>query len=105
MRTNTSRIMTSFSDLPHYACCPTYPTNEEMGEYLQRYAETSDLVPHIRLNSPVRALRRDAKGGWIVRTAAGEERYERVVVATGRYNKPTIPDVPGLSSFSGSGGV
>jgi dimethylaniline monooxygenase (N-oxide forming) len=31
MRTNTSRIMTSFSDLPHYAGCPTYPTNEEMG--------------------------------------------------------------------------
>jgi phytoene dehydrogenase-like protein len=59
MRTNTSRIMTSFSDLPHYAGCPTYPTNEEMGEYLQRYAETSDLVPHIRLNSPVRELRRD----------------------------------------------
>jgi dimethylaniline monooxygenase (N-oxide forming) len=105
MRTNTSRIMTSFSDLPHYTGCPTYPTNEEMGEYLERYAETFDLVSRIRLQSPVRELRRDADGGWVVRTDTGEERYECVVVATGRYNKPVIPDVPSLKSFSGSHGV
>lgn len=105
MRTNTSRIMTSFSDLPHYDGCPTYPTNEAMGEYLHRYAETFDLIPHIRLETPVRELRRDANGGWIVRTDRGEDRYDQVVIASGRYNKPSIPDVPGLNSFSGSGGV
>ena len=43
MRTNTSRIMTSFSDLPHNADSPIYPTNEAMGEYLQR-CSTSPLV-------------------------------------------------------------
>ncbi len=105
MRTNTSRIMTSFSDLPHYAGCPTYPTNEEMGEYLHRYAETFDLIPHIHLKTPVRELRRDADGGWIVRTEQGQDRYEKVVIASGRYNKPFIPEVNGLKSFSGSGGV
>jgi dimethylaniline monooxygenase (N-oxide forming) len=104
MRTNTSRIMTAFSDLPHDAGSPTYPTNEAMGEYLERYAEMFDLTRRIRLKTPVRELRRDADG-WIVRTDAGEERFEQVVVATGRYNKPTIPDVPGLRSFSGSAGV
>ncbi len=31
--------------------------------------------------------------------------YEKVVIASGRYNKPFIPDVHGLKSFSGSGGV
>ncbi|MFL6428957.1 MAG: flavin-containing monooxygenase [Acidobacteriaceae bacterium] len=105
MRTNTSRIMTSFSDLPHYAGCPTYPTNEAMGEYLHHYADHFDLTPCIRLKSPVRELRRDAKSGWMVRTDAGEDHYEQVVIATGRYNRPSIPDVPGLKSFSGSGGV
>ena len=104
MRTNTSRIMTSFSDLPHDAGTPTYPTNEAMGEYLQRYAEMFDLTRHIRLKTPVRELRRDGDG-WIVRTDTGEERFGRVVVATGRYHKPAIPDVPGLKSFSGSAGV
>jgi hypothetical protein len=104
MRTNTSRIMTAFSDLPHDADSPTYPTNEAMGEYLERYAEMFDLTRRIRLKTPVRELRRDADA-WIVRTDAGEERFEQVVVATGRYHKPTIPDVPGLQSFSGPAGV
>jgi dimethylaniline monooxygenase (N-oxide forming) len=40
-----------------------------------------------------------------VKTADGEERFEQVIVATGRYNKPAIPDLPGLPSFSGKGGV
>jgi cation diffusion facilitator CzcD-associated flavoprotein CzcO len=53
----------------------------------------------------VRELRRHEDSGWVVRTDTGEERYECAVVATGRYNKPVIPDVPGLKSFSGSGGV
>ena len=104
MRTNTSRITTCFSDLSHDAGSPTYPTNEAMGEYLQRYAEQFDLTRHVRLKTPVRELRRDADPGWIVRTN-GEERFDKVVVATGRYNKPAIPDVPGLESFSGSAGI
>lgn len=105
MRTNTSRITTCFSDLPHNSGSPTYPTNEAMGEYLQRYAEQFDLTRHIRLKTPVRELRRDADRGWIVCTDTGEEGFEKVVIATGRYNKPAIPDVPGLKSFSGSAGV
>lgn len=104
MRTNTSRIMTAFSDLPHDAGSPTYPTNEAMGEYLERYAEMFDLTRRIRLKTPVRELRRDADG-WVVRTDSGEERFGQVVVATGRYHKPKLPDVPGLQSFSGSAGV
>jgi hypothetical protein len=30
---------------------------------------------------------------------------DQVVVASGRYRKPSIPEVPGLDSFTGSGGV
>ena len=104
MRTNTSRIMTSFSDLPHGPGTHTYPTNEAMGEYLTQYAEMFDLTRLVRLKTPVRELRRDADG-WIVRTDAGEERFAQVVVATGRYHKPAIPDVTGLKSFSGPAGV
>jgi hypothetical protein len=76
-----------------------------MWEYLQRYAEQFDLIRHIRLKTPVRELRRDSDRGWIVHTHTGEEKFEKIVVATGRYNKPTIPDVPGLNSFSGSAGI
>ncbi|MCU1226078.1 MAG: putative flavoprotein involved in transport [Edaphobacter sp.] len=105
MRTNTSRIMTSFSDLPHDADSPTYPTNEAMGEYLQRYAELFDLTSRVRMKTPVRELRRGANHAWTVRTDAGEEQFEQVVIASGRYHKPASPNVPGLQSFSGAGGV
>jgi dimethylaniline monooxygenase (N-oxide forming) len=105
MRTNTSRIMTAFSDLPHEPGIPTYPSNQCMAGYLERYAETFDLTRRIRLNTPVLEVRRDADGDWMVKTAAEEERFEQVVVASGRYNKPVIPDVHGLHSFTGSGGV
>jgi dimethylaniline monooxygenase (N-oxide forming) len=105
MRTNTSRIMTAFSDLPHEPGTPTYPSNQRMAEYLERYAEKFDLTRRVRLNTSVSEVRRDADGGWIVKTAADEERFEQVVVASGRYNKPILPDVPGLQSFTGSGGV
>jgi dimethylaniline monooxygenase (N-oxide forming) len=105
MRTNTSRIMTSFSDLPHEVGTPTYPTNQEMGAYLHRYADKFDLTRHVRLNTCVDELRRDGESGWVVRTRAGYERFEHVVVASGRYSKGLIPDVPGLGTFTGSGGV
>jgi hypothetical protein len=105
LRTNTSRIMTAFSDLPHLPGSPTFPTNQAMGEYLERYAELFGLTANVRLKTPVRELSRDANGGWIVTTDAGEEHFDQVVVATGRYNKPSIPEVPGLDSFSGPGGV
>jgi hypothetical protein len=105
MRTNTSRIMTSFSDLPHDDSTPTYPTNTAMGEYLERYARQFDLLPSIRFGAPVRELSQDSEGKWVVRTDDGEETFEQVIVATGRYNKPAYPQVSGLESFSGSGGV
>jgi hypothetical protein len=76
-----------------------------MGEYLERYAELFGLTSNLRLKTPVRGLTRDADAGWLVKTDSGEERFDQVVVATGRYHKPSIPDVPGLESFSGSGGV
>jgi len=65
LRTNTSRIMTAFSDLPHLPDSPTFPTNQAMGEYLERYAELFGLTPNVRLKTPVRELSRDANGGWI----------------------------------------
>jgi cation diffusion facilitator CzcD-associated flavoprotein CzcO len=90
MRTNTSRIMTSFSDLPHGSGMPTYPTNEAMAEYLKRYAEMFDLTRRVRLKTPVRELRWGADG-WIVRTDAGEERFAQVVVATSAIISPRFP--------------
>ncbi len=111
MRTNTSRIMTAFSDLRHEPGTPVYPTNQAQCDYLRRYAEQLDLVQHVRLNTCIREVSRAPDGrGWKIcftdkKGMPREEIYHRVVVASGRHNKPAIPPIPGLESFSGACGT
>jgi dimethylaniline monooxygenase (N-oxide forming) len=105
MRTNTSRIMTAFSDLAHPATTPTYPTNQAMRDYLERYADLFNLTPHIRLSTPVLSVTADPTGGYTITTSTGEEHFDKVVIATGRYHQPSIPQIPGLDTFSGSQGI
>ncbi len=109
MRTNTSRINTAFSDLPHSSDAATYPTAEEMGAYLARYAAQFDLLEGARFRSTVTEVEPEA-GQWRVswRDTTGhshDDHYSHVVVATGRHHRPIVPPVPGLDAFTGSEGV
>jgi Flavin-binding monooxygenase-like len=103
MHTNTSRIMTAFSDLEHESDV-VYPSNREILDYLHRYADTFSLTSHIRFGDRVELLRRD-DAGWRVGHTGVDEIFERVVVATGRFHAPAIPPVPGLDTFAGSAGA
>ncbi|WP_077000816.1 NAD(P)/FAD-dependent oxidoreductase [Variovorax sp. KK3] len=105
MRTNTSRMLTQFSDLPHLPGLALYPSNQEIRAYLQRYADAFGLTPRIRTNTSVREIAA-APGGWAVRHDENDEDiFEKVVVASGRFHRASIPDVPGLAGFTGSAGV
>lgn len=104
MRTNTSRVLTQFSDLPHAPGLAAFPSNRDIGEYLQRYAARFDLPAQTRLRTAVREIAA-VPGGWAVRHGTQEEIFEKVVVASGRFQHSVIPEVPGLASFSGSAGV
>ncbi len=109
MRANTSRVMTAFSDLAHDPRVGIYPTNQTVRDYLQRYAEQFDILSSARLGTRVETIARGS-GGYAVRSrgpdgVVRDEWFERVVVATGRYHKPSIPAVPGLATFPGKGSV
>ncbi|KRE27528.1 dimethylaniline monooxygenase [Mycobacterium sp. Soil538] len=101
--TNTSRVLTAFSDLPHTGD-QTFLAAGDIRHYLNRYAQTFGLVDRIRLSSKVFRLSRSARG-WTVETESGAEMFDRVVVASGRFQTPALPTVPGLESFAGSEGV
>src|SRR6478736_5210763 len=58
MHTNTSRIMTAFSDLEHDSDL-VYPSNRDILDYLHRYAATFGLTPRIRFGNRVELLQRD----------------------------------------------
>ena len=109
MRTNTSRVLTAFSDLDHPSGTNVYPDQADMLGYLQRYAETAGLTPHLRLSTPVEGLDRGPSKGWIIRSRCGErsvsELFSRVVVATGCCTAPDMPAIAGLSGFAGRGGA
>lgn len=108
MRTNTSRVMTAFADLDHPAGTATYPTREEMFDYLRRYADTMAVTPRIRFRTRVETVERHADG-WLVTTTGEDgprrEVFARVIVANGRHRVPSAPQIPGLESFSGRLGV
>ena len=111
MRTNTSRVMTCFSDMPHPPARSVYPTNQAICDYLHSYAKHFDIVSNVRLKTCIQQIDRDPAGrGWVIRFSGEdgvpqEQVFSKVLVATGRYHKPMIPVIPGLSSFSGAGGV
>jgi dimethylaniline monooxygenase (N-oxide forming) len=107
MHTNTSRVMTAFSDLEPEGDC-VFPSNRDILAYLHRYAEKFGLSSRIRFGTRVDDVRRDDTG-WLVGCAGAEERFERaferVVVASGRFHAPALPSVPGLDTFAGPAGV
>ncbi len=100
MHTNTSRILTSFSDLEPDNDL-TFPSNRDILAYLRRYAEMFGLPPRIRFGTRVDRLSR-SDGRWLVEHSGTAETFERVAVASGRFQSPYVPDVAGLDTFTGS---
>lgn len=76
-----------------------------MYDYLQSYADHFNLRPHIHLSTAVKDLKR-SNGKWELTfaTDGSEERtelFDKVMVATGSFQKPKRPDIPGIESFTG----
>ena len=103
MHTNSSRTLTAFSDLEHETDL-VYPSNRRHPRLLEPLCR--DIRPY--LAHPIRHPRRPhhaGRHGWLVRHAGADERFDRVVVASGRFHSPAIPAVPGLDTFAGSAGA
>jgi putative flavoprotein involved in K+ transport len=80
---------------PRYSSLPgwplrlsTWPTHNEMGDYLEDYARHFNLPVRSRVR--VNRLSR-TESGFRLETSDGELRADRVVVATGGYQIPVVP--------------
>jgi dimethylaniline monooxygenase (N-oxide forming) len=91
MHANTSRAMTAFSDAPAPEHYPLHPSAEQVHAYLRAYADRFGVAARIRLRTPVRRV----ATGWDV----DGERFDGVVIASGRFRKPHLP--AGLEAFGG----
>ncbi|MGE0006247.1 MAG: flavin-containing monooxygenase [Parvibaculaceae bacterium] len=110
MSANTSRIVTRFSDLDYPDDAAAFPHNRHVHAYLETYAAWFGLLRATRFATTVQEIGRASNGGYRLTAtdASGDETVEdfpRVVIASGRYNLPAMPDIRGLSSFAGPAGV
>ena len=77
MHTNTSRVMTAFSDLEHDTNL-VYPAGRDILDYLYRYAETFGLMSRIGFGTQVELLSRCDEG-----MAARSHRHDRALRQSG----------------------
>jgi putative flavoprotein involved in K+ transport len=90
LRLFTPRRYSGLPGLPFPGDSEGYPDRDEVIAYLERYAETFELP--IELNSLVRRLTRE-NGQFVLEVDGRRITAEQVVVATGPFQKPFIPEV------------
>ncbi|KAL3470623.1 hypothetical protein BJX99DRAFT_264091 [Aspergillus californicus] len=122
MRTNLSRFSVAFSDLSWESVFggsddqppPVFPRAWQVRKYLEKYVETFILHPCLRLGCRVISADRCSDSGsesgfggrgWKVQWASESdpeivtENFEFLVIASGHFGAPHIPDLPGLEKF------
>lgn len=98
-------------DLPGYGLtealgvdCDEYPAATAVPEYYERYEQTFGLA--VRRPVTVRAVHRDRDGFRVVFDAGvsaspAEVRTRTVINATGTWDRPFVPYIPGIADFRG----
>ncbi|WP_066055034.1 flavin-containing monooxygenase [Robertmurraya korlensis] len=85
----TPRIYSSLPGLILEGNQESYPTKNEISEYLSLYAKTFSLP--VQLNTYIMKLE-EKDYSYVLTTNKGEFRARNVVVATGPFQKPIIPE-------------
>jgi putative flavoprotein involved in K+ transport len=83
----------AYASLPGWRIAPraTFPTRDEMADYLEAYAARFRLPVHT--DTAVRRVSRSADGRFLVQTSCGDYRAERVVVSTGMHQVSQVPSL------------
>jgi trimethylamine monooxygenase len=87
---------------------PSYPPREVLHHYITGRLERSGVRPYIRFNSPVRRVSYYPASGKFAVTAKNlktdaltTEDFDHVIVASGHFSTPNIPEFPGVEKFPG----
>ncbi|HET6339745.1 MAG TPA: NAD(P)/FAD-dependent oxidoreductase [Polyangiales bacterium] len=91
----------SFENNPNWS--RDFAGQAEILTYLERCADKYGVRPHMRFRRKVVGARFDeGRGTWSVQTEDGRTYTARVLVSScGILNKPSYPQLPGLSTFQG----
>lgn len=104
-RTNLSKFSCVFSDFTWPQRGDVFPMRRTVVEYLKAYAAEFRLARCFRLNTRVERVEPVAPHRWRLATLCEGERevreFDWVVVATGVFSRPFVPDFDGLPGFRG----
>jgi cation diffusion facilitator CzcD-associated flavoprotein CzcO len=92
----------SFSFAPNPNWSNTFSEQAEIHRYLRKVAEDKGVLPRVRFNTTVHAMRWDDDARlWVLDTSAGTCTANAVITAHGFLSEPAIPDIEGLDTFRG----
>lgn len=92
----------SFSFAPKSNWRRHYAQGAEIQQYLRDCAATPGVAQRLRLSSTLHDARWNAAASrWELTTSRGRITASVLVLATGRFGAPQIPQIPGLASFTG----
>jgi Flavin-binding monooxygenase-like len=93
LRTNVSRSRMQYPSFPMPRSYGDFPGHRDMADYLGAYADAAGLREAIGFGVTVERLEPDPDGGWRVVLDDGSVRgFQAVVVATGVFWSPKLPD-------------
>ncbi len=95
---HTVKQHSSLPGVPFPEHVPTYPSRQDVVDYLDAYALRWGVAP--RFGEEVRRVRR-VDGAWEVTHTTGATRARAVVVCTGYNRVPLRPTWPGMERFRG----
>lgn len=107
LETNIPHSLMQFSDLPFPDGTQLFPKHETVTKYLETYAE--DVRHLIKFQTQVLDVRLGQSQGtekWMIKRRdllsgeASESEYDAVVVASGHYNVPFIPDITRIAEWN-----
>jgi dimethylaniline monooxygenase (N-oxide forming) len=96
LRTNVSRARMQYPSFAMPESYGDFPHHSEMDAYLGAYADAYGLRASIRFGTTVERLEPAADGSWWITLDDGSRRsYGAVVIATGLFWSPSVPNYPG----------
>jgi cation diffusion facilitator CzcD-associated flavoprotein CzcO len=92
----------SFSFAPNPTWSRSYSPQGEIFAYLRRCADEYGLRPHLYFRHELTsAAWDDARQRWQIETSAGPYTADVLIGGMGAFSEPSIPRIPGLSTFEG----
>jgi cation diffusion facilitator CzcD-associated flavoprotein CzcO len=99
LRLNTTRFFSHLPGRRFPLAFGIFPTAKQYHRYLCNFVADHRL--NIQLGVTVQRVFPEG-GGWRVESSAGSAWYPVVISATGRFNRPYWPRIPGMDAFGGT---